>query len=61
MNPTDFNYDLPTDLIAQAPLATRDASRLLYVPAVGEYQEYQFRQVSQLLQPGDLLCLTTRG
>jgi S-adenosylmethionine:tRNA ribosyltransferase-isomerase len=55
MDPTDFNYDLPAKLIAQAPLATRDASRLLYVPAAGEYQEYQFRQVSQLLQPGDLL------
>jgi S-adenosylmethionine:tRNA ribosyltransferase-isomerase len=55
MDPADFNYDLPTELIAQEPLARRDASRLLYVPAVGEYQEYQFRQVSQLLQPGDLL------
>jgi S-adenosylmethionine:tRNA ribosyltransferase-isomerase len=55
MDPTDFNYDLPTELIAQEPLARRDASRLLYVPAESEYQEYQFRQVSQLLQPGDLL------
>ncbi len=57
MNPADFNYDLPTKLIAQAPLAHRDASRLLYVPAGGEYQQFQFSQLSYLLHPGDLLVL----
>jgi S-adenosylmethionine:tRNA ribosyltransferase-isomerase len=57
MNPADFYYDLPAELIAQAPLASRDASKLLYVPAGGEYQEFQFSQLGQLLQPGDLLVL----
>jgi S-adenosylmethionine:tRNA ribosyltransferase-isomerase len=57
MNPADFHYELPAELIAQVPLVHRDASRLLYVPAGGEYQEYQFNQLSHLLQPGDLLVL----
>ena len=32
MKTADFSYDLPPDLIAQAPLAERSASRLLVVP-----------------------------
>jgi S-adenosylmethionine:tRNA ribosyltransferase-isomerase len=61
MNPADFRYDLPTELIAQVPLTRRDASRLLYVPVGAayedKYQEFQFSQLGQFLQPGDLLVL----
>src|SRR5690606_40194313 len=32
---SDFHYDLPPELIAQAPLAERSASRLLVVPPGG--------------------------
>ncbi|MBW8809847.1 MAG: S-adenosylmethionine:tRNA ribosyltransferase-isomerase, partial [Lysobacter sp.] len=32
MKKSDFNYELPPELIAQAPLAERSASRLLVVP-----------------------------
>ncbi|MCP3999533.1 MAG: tRNA preQ1(34) S-adenosylmethionine ribosyltransferase-isomerase QueA [Gammaproteobacteria bacterium] len=55
MDPANFHYDLPVELIAQEPLARREASRLLYVPVAGDYQECQFSKLSQLLQAGDLL------
>ena len=54
-DPTDYTFDLPPELIAQAPLPGRGDSRLLHVPACGELAEYQFRQLGQLLRPGDLL------
>jgi S-adenosylmethionine:tRNA ribosyltransferase-isomerase len=55
MLPADFSYDLPTELIAQSPLAQRDASRLLHVPASGPYRELQFSELGRLLRPHDLL------
>jgi len=57
MLPADFSYDLPTELIAQSPLAKRDASRLLHVPAFGPYHELQFSELGSLLRPDDLLVL----
>ena len=57
MLPADFSYELPPELIAQAPLAQRDASRLLYVPGSGAYRELQFSELSRLLRPGDLLVV----
>ncbi|RNF86290.1 tRNA preQ1(34) S-adenosylmethionine ribosyltransferase-isomerase QueA [Montanilutibacter psychrotolerans] len=59
MKKSDFHYELPPELIAQAPLAERSASRLLLVPpgssAQPALQDHQFRELPQLLQPGDLL------
>jgi len=53
---SDFQYDLPEELIAQAPLPERSASRLLLVPpAGGELADLQVRDLPGLLQPGDLL------
>ncbi len=53
---SDFHYDLPDDLIAQAPLAERSASRLLWVPpAPAPFQDRQVRDLPQLLRAGDLL------
>jgi S-adenosylmethionine:tRNA ribosyltransferase-isomerase len=53
---SDFNYELPEDLIAQAPLAERSASRLLLVsPGDGAFADLQVRDLPSLLQPGDLL------
>jgi S-adenosylmethionine:tRNA ribosyltransferase-isomerase len=57
MDPIDFNYQLPQDLIAQEPLEHREDSRLLYVPAQVGYEEYRFADIGQLLRPGDLLVL----
>ena len=61
MKKSDFHYDLPAELIAQAPLPERSASRLLVVPpASGDaydrgFQDLAFRDLPELLQPGDLL------
>lgn len=57
-NPADYSFELPGQLIAQAPLADRAASRLLHVAGDSDaYAEYTFAQVSELLQPNDLLVL----
>jgi len=53
---SDFHYDLPAELIAQAPLAERSASRLMLVPAApAPFTDLQVRDLPSLLQPGDLL------
>lgn len=53
---SDFTYELPAELIAQAPLAERSASRLLVVPpAPGPLLDRQVRELPRLLEPGDLL------
>ena len=56
MDVADFDYPLPPELIAQAPLPERDASRLLFVPRhAGSFQHLSVRDLPSLLQPGDLL------
>ncbi len=56
MKRSDFHYDLPTELIAQAPLPERSASRLLVVPpAPAAMVDSGIRDLPGLLQPGDLL------
>ena len=56
MKKSDFDYHLPSELIAQTPLEERSASRLLIVPpAPGALDDRQVRDLDQLLQPGDLL------
>ncbi|MCW5937150.1 MAG: tRNA preQ1(34) S-adenosylmethionine ribosyltransferase-isomerase QueA [Fimbriimonadaceae bacterium] len=58
MRVADFDYHLPEELIAQSPIEPRDASRLLYLPrAGGPAQHLQFRDLSRLLAPGDLLVM----
>ena len=55
---TDFEYDLPEDLIAQSPLPERAASRLLIVPpANGALIDSVFSDLSDRLRPGDLLVV----
>ena len=56
MKKSDFHYDLPPGLIAQAPLAERSASRLLVVPPEPDARaDLHVRDLPGLLQPGDLL------
>jgi len=51
----DFDYRLPRDRIAQRPLASRDASRLLVLDrASGRVTHRVFRELPELLAPGDL-------
>jgi S-adenosylmethionine:tRNA ribosyltransferase-isomerase len=55
---SDFHFHLPEDLIAQAPLADRSASRLLHLDrATGHLADREFRDFPGLLRPGDLLVL----
>ncbi|WP_225763561.1 tRNA preQ1(34) S-adenosylmethionine ribosyltransferase-isomerase QueA [Stenotrophomonas sp. Marseille-Q4652] len=56
MKKSDFHYELPEELIAQAPLAERSASRLMVVPpAPAAFSDRHVRDLPELLQPGDLL------
>ncbi len=56
MKKSDFHYELPEALIAQAPLAERSASRLLLVPPGDDaLSDLGVRDLPSLLQPGDLL------
>jgi len=53
---SDFTFDLPEDLIAQAPLAERSASRLLVMGRSDDGVEDRcFSGLAELLEPGDLL------
>jgi S-adenosylmethionine:tRNA ribosyltransferase-isomerase len=58
MRRADFSYELPPELIAQAPLDERPASRLLVLDgATGACRDAMFRDLPELLAPGDLLVL----
>lgn len=57
MQLSDFDYPLPQELIAQAPLPERDASRLLFLPKGGALEHRRFKDLASLLDPGDLLVL----
>jgi S-adenosylmethionine:tRNA ribosyltransferase-isomerase len=58
MRLSDFDYQLPPELIAQTPIEPRDASRLLVVPRDGSAIEHRrFREIDTFLRPGDLLIL----
>ncbi|MCP5157895.1 MAG: tRNA preQ1(34) S-adenosylmethionine ribosyltransferase-isomerase QueA [Gammaproteobacteria bacterium] len=52
----DFHFDLPSELIAQHPPPRRGDSRLLALDGVtGQCGDHRFRDLPDLLQPGDLL------
>lgn len=57
MQLSDFNFDLPDELIARYPLETRSASRLLHLSADGRYQDHHFTDILDLFEEGDLLVL----
>lgn len=53
---SDFHFELPLELIAQAPLAERSASRMLVVPpGDAAFGDCQVRDLPALLHPGDLM------
>jgi S-adenosylmethionine:tRNA ribosyltransferase-isomerase len=53
---TDFDYRLPPELVAQHPLAERSASRLLRLERqTGQIDDLHFRNLPDLVRPGDLL------
>jgi len=55
---SDFYFELPPELIAQTPIAQRDASRLLALQKdSGEIRHMHFHDLPTLLRPGDCLIL----
>ncbi len=53
---SDFDYDLPQELIAQTPVEPRDASRLLVLHrGVAQLEHRVFHDIGEYLRPGDLL------
>ena len=55
---SDYDFDLPEELIAQAPLERRDASRLMVVHrATGSIEHKRFTDLANLLEPPDLLVV----
>ena len=55
---SDFDFDLPEELIAQEPPAERSASRMLVLDRqTGVFRDEQFRQFPECLRGGDVLVL----
>src|SRR5437016_11719280 len=58
MQTADFDFELPSKLIAQTPARERDLSRLLVLDRVPEKIEHRnFRDLLEYLHPGDVLVL----
>jgi len=58
METSQFDYELPQELIAQTPVEPRDASRLMVVHrGTGQIEHRTFRALAEYLHPGDLLIL----
>ncbi|MFN2579100.1 MAG: tRNA preQ1(34) S-adenosylmethionine ribosyltransferase-isomerase QueA [Pyrinomonadaceae bacterium] len=58
MDISDFNYELPDDLIAQQPLPQRDASRMLVLDrATQSWRDSYFKDLPGELAAGDVLVV----
>ena len=56
MKLSDFNYDLPKELIAQTPIEKRDEARLMVLHRSNETIEHKiFKDILDYLKPGDCL------
>ena len=58
MRLSEFDYELPSDLIAQQPLEARDASRMLVLDrATQTWTDSSFRHFTQYLRPNDVVVV----
>jgi S-adenosylmethionine:tRNA ribosyltransferase-isomerase len=58
MHISDFDYELPSELIAREPARPRDASRMMVLSrATGQWADSEFRKLPEFLQPSDVLVL----
>jgi len=58
MRVSEFDYDLPSELVAQHPVPQRSASRLLHLDAAsGALMDMRFTDLPQLLGPQDVVVL----
>lgn len=56
MQVSEFNYDLPKELIAQVPIKNRDESRLMVLDRKLQTIEHKtFKNIIDFLEPGDCL------
>ena len=56
MKVSDFNYELPEELIAQTPIEKRDESRLMVLDRQKQTIEHKrFKDIINYLEPGDVL------
>ena len=56
MKVSEFNYDLPEELIAQHPIEKRDESRLMVLNRKNQTIEHRkFKDIIEYLEPGDCL------
>lgn len=56
MKVSDFNYNLPKELIAQVPIKNRDESRLMVLDRKNKIIENKiFKDIVDYLEPGDCL------
>ena len=55
MKVSEFNYELPEELIAQTPLEKRDESRLMVLNKKNQSIEHKvFKDIIDYLKPGDV-------
>ena len=58
MKVSEFDYELPAECIAQSPAEPRDSSRLLHLDRARDtVSHHRFRDLPNLLRPGDVLVL----
>lgn len=58
MHISEFDYELPEELIAQHPLPERDASRMLVIDrSSGSWSDRQFAEITEFLNPDDSLVI----
>ena len=57
MKTSEFNFSLPTELIAQRPAKPRDTAKLLKVSSSGNIQDFTVRDLPKLLNRGDTLVI----
>src|ERR1044072_9153023 len=58
MKITDFDYELPAELIAQAPIEERDASRMLVLDRQEEtWFDSTFKEFTRYLRPNDVVVV----
>ncbi len=58
MHIREFEFDLPSDLVAQEPSPKRDDARLMYLPRDGgQIGHFRITDLPRLLRPGDLIVV----
>src|SRR5687767_10400463 len=57
MRVSEFDYELPAELIAQHPAPRRAGSRLLHLDAAGNLRDLRFRDLPSLVGPQDAVVL----